>query len=316
MSGSGSAQDGKALASPQPRGSVATTRPGDIGSGDMVYLTDLKTRKYNYHQGTVLASERTDRSERIPVTLGVGKVVRVRPDNVRLSPLAPAAPGSTVLCGGLPVTPCFQALRDSFSQIPRASLVPDGVLSLVVSFLQLSTIDMRVVRVRGASSAAEPNIYYEFKPGGTLIAGIDDCWISKSGSCPNGVGSEWVEYNLRPSSAGGPRVCLLQKVSMRIPSDGPLSVRTFHIETEKRQKSPSQEAGAAQPSEPARLSSWTRASADFTVLRGGLGTHPMQTYVIDPPIFASKVRVVCTENQQGQSNPRHDSIGFWQINFE
>lgn len=77
---------------------------------------------------------------------------------------------------------------------------------------------------------------------------------------------------------------------------------------------------------------WYRASRDFHLIRGPRGSHPLEEFVVDPPVTARFIRIVCTENMQGHSsqlwckirhnstfsgrdNRMHDCIGFWEIKF-
>eukprot|EP00471_Norrisiella_sphaerica_P000472 CAMPEP_0184478254 /NCGR_PEP_ID=MMETSP0113_2-20130426/322_1 /TAXON_ID=91329 /ORGANISM="Norrisiella sphaerica, Strain BC52" /LENGTH=346 /DNA_ID=CAMNT_0026855965 /DNA_START=226 /DNA_END=1266 /DNA_ORIENTATION=+ len=237
-------------------------------------------------------------------------------------------------------------------------MLPEGIIKLVISFLEYDRVDMKQVEVLGCSSRATPNINYSFDPKGTVSPGTDACWISGRGSCPKGSGREYVTYKLR----GKP--CVLHSVAMRIPSDGPLSVRKFHLEastnTEADESPPptnwtgditgraAEEYSKREELELSQVISskpgskdwkmegkknaekqvqkakenmvetmeWKRASPDFNIMRGPSVTHPIQEFVLDPPVICTHIRVVCTQNQQGSEEcPHFDSIGFWEVVF-
>ena len=41
----------------------------------------------------------------------------------------------------------------------------------------------------------------------------------------------------------------------------------------------------------------------------------MQMFAIEPPIEASQIKLMCTQNFLGERYPEYDAIGFWQIIF-
>lgn len=59
----------------------------------------------------------------------------------------------------------------------------------------------------------------------------DEWWISRPGSCPGGLGAEWLEFSF-------PGLRRVSCVGLMIPPlpYGPLSVREFHLEVEAEGK--------------------------------------------------------------------------------
>ncbi|GAB5366206.1 hypothetical protein AAMO2058_001124800 [Amorphochlora amoebiformis] len=121
--------------------------------------------------------------------------------------------------GGLSVVGTLAAVREVLRS-------PPGYISnLVVSYLEILTPIMSEVTVIGCSTRALPNPPFDFHPDGTLQPGVSSCWISTRHSCYNGAGFEYVMYSL------GSKPRIVSKIALRIPSDGPLSVRKFYLET-------------------------------------------------------------------------------------
>lgn len=83
-----------------------------------------------------------------------------------------------------------------------------------------------------------------------------------------------------------------------VPPHGPLAVKKFHLAVLKEGE-------------------WVRVTPEYELLR----THPveesnsLQMFAIDPPIEASQIKLMCTQNFLGERYPEYDAIGFWQIIF-
>jgi len=223
---------------------------------------------------------------------------------------------------------------------------PVDIVEITMGYLTVDRVKMNTIRVLDCSSQTTPNIFYKFHPNGTLEEGINQCWISRTGTCPGGIGAEYITYDLG-------RYLAIRSVSMRIPSDGPLSVRAFHLETcvspreldtscndllipspapaasaeEDSERQIQQEekkndnrqlhskentSQSEQPPKPTHEEAnenlkdrikhwkWYRVSQDFKMLRGPTSSHPIQEFIVRPPTVARFLRVVCTENMQGE----------------
>jgi len=105
---------------------------------------------------------------------------------------------------------------------------------------------------------------------------------------PVDVFDEWVEYSLGPRNET--RRCSM--VGVRIPSlpQGPLSVRSFHLQT------------------PDREGRYHRVTDDYITL----DVEQMQRFAVVPPIETARLRVVCTTNA-AQIGFR--CVGFFDVEF-
>eukprot|EP00468_Gymnochlora_sp_CCMP2014_P005233 CAMPEP_0167758074 /NCGR_PEP_ID=MMETSP0110_2-20121227/10271_1 /TAXON_ID=629695 /ORGANISM="Gymnochlora sp., Strain CCMP2014" /LENGTH=300 /DNA_ID=CAMNT_0007644319 /DNA_START=252 /DNA_END=1151 /DNA_ORIENTATION=+ len=199
--------------------------------------------------------------------------------------------------------------------------IPREVLNLVLAYLHLHRPIMEDVEVVTHSSHAR-----NFVPRSSLERGLSSCWISKEGTCVKGFGNEYIVYDMAS-------IKTIRMVQMRIPSDGPLAVQTFHLEipdsnrtSEEILDSFLEEKGCenlrrtasgivlkrnVKSSQKAASIKWKRATTDLQLIRGNPRTHPLESFLVDPPIDTRFLRVMCTQNMQGNFNPMHDSIGFW-----
>ena len=146
----------------------------------------------------------------------------------------------------------------------------------IVSFLLVPRVAMSDVRAVGASSVApDPE---RCCIANALDPASDNWWISDTGSMPCGVGEEWIAFRLGEEAAEGrPQPSFaVERVELKIPPmpSGPLSVRTFRLET------------APSPNGP-----WTRASPDFVTLDAS-AAQPFHLARVE----AAYLRIVCTRN--------------------
>ncbi|KAJ1634979.1 hypothetical protein T492DRAFT_969377 [Pavlovales sp. CCMP2436] len=177
------------------------------------------------------------------------------------------------------------------------------LLELVLDHIKLPQVSMAEVRAMSASSVARQFAPAQCSATQTLSSDEETWWLSDTDTCPNGVGSEWVLYKLRPE--GRARV---QFVSLKIPKlpYGPLSVRVFHIEASDAEHGP-----------------FVRVSPDLCTF----DTQRMQEVALAPAVEASFIRVVCTVNAaaseledkwqrlSGMRLNEASSIGFFQLSF-
>jgi len=181
-----------------------------------------------------------------------------------------------------------------------------AVLNEILSYLRIQRVDATFIRAVTASSHM-----LNVELSHTLDERLDRWWISKEGSCPNGIGNEWVSYDLccRPSPNSTTtndrwgrrrrKVVMMNLLRLVIPPlpQGPLSVRKFHLEvsdTSAHKEGP-----------------WTVATEELTTL----DTPEVQEWSIDPPIESRFVRIVCRENAAAVFHPVYTCIGFFTIGF-
>jgi hypothetical protein len=235
------------------------------------------------------------RSERVDVRiLSTNTTATIQSEHATPLP-ARTPPGELVLL--------YRCVREGFL---RRTLLPllkhDELLELVLSFLRIKQVAIESVRAVGASSSAE---HSSCGPQNTLTPDDQRWWISAPSSCPNGVGSEWVLYELCSEEQGLARVSYIQLKIPKLPF-GPLSVRHFRLEAANEKTGP-----------------FVRASPDLTTMN----TKRLQQWALVPPIEARYVRVVCTmnaiadawdtsrESLGGMHLSLCDAIGFFHVRF-
>ncbi|KAJ1460436.1 hypothetical protein M885DRAFT_509416 [Pelagophyceae sp. CCMP2097] len=174
-----------------------------------------------------------------------------------------------------------------------ADLVPR-----VLAFLIVRTVDPAHVKSCGASSCMGG---FSNHANTTKPETEESWWVSAAGSCPNGVGREWVAFDLGDARR-------IRFVSVRIPPlpSGPLSVRTFHLET-------CIDGGG--------VGAWRAASPEFTTL----DTGELQEFQVVPAVDARFVRLVCSQNAVAHLLdhrpelrvvvPLPNAIGLFEIGF-
>lgn len=269
------------MAHPTP----ALVRVGVVGEG-------LGAR-YDGHVGEVVNGTLCASSGPVVVrVLSVDATISV--DSSTLQPLDPRP---------VPGAPCMplQSLGEKWIRRLIAPLMPDPALvDHVLSFIHIRHVSMEDVQVVAASSSAP---YDQCDPKHTLMPGCDCWWISSPGSAPNGVGCEFISYQL------GDTVRRVSFVRLQIPClpYGPLSVRIFHLESAEQADGP-----------------YTRASPELVTF----DTERMQEWALTPPIESRFVRIVCTVNAaaahqfedkwhrlSGMRLIEADCIGFFELAF-
>lgn len=239
---------------------------------------------YDGHVAELVAESRTERPGELIVVriLSTGATTTIRSEHATLLP-ARTPPGESVMLH------CCVPER-----FLRRMLLPllkhDEIFELVLGFLQIKQVVVEGVRAVGASSSAE---YQACAPQYTLTPDDRSWWISRPSSCPNGVGFEWVLYELCSAEQGRARVSYIQLKIPPLPN-GPLSVRRFYLEA------------ADEPQGP-----FVRASPNLTTF----DTDRMQEWALAPPIEARYVRVVCTMNAAADESASHTASGIFGLLF-
>lgn len=164
-----------------------------------------------------------------------------------------------------------EPVTDELIPVPVLHLQPE-LIDHVLSFLEVARVDMALVRAVGCSSIDEDNPS-RCAMDMALDPSPDNWWISAPGTTEGGVGAEWLAFCL--SENGQPRV--VERVELKIPPlpHGPLSVRTFHLESSACSDGP-----------------WQRASKDYETLDASAS----QAFQCEPPVEAPFIRIVCTRN--------------------
>jgi hypothetical protein len=247
------------------------------------------------HEGHVaeLIAEALDRwpNERASVrVLSTDSTMVVEPSQADLLPPR-TPPGEMVLP--------YRCASEFFLRRALGQLIAQvELVEHIISFLQLPQVSG--VAATGATSTAQ---YRACDPKNTLVANDESWWISSIESCPNGVGSEWVQYQL--CAEGRVRVQFVQLKIPRLPY-GPLSVRVFHLEAADEERGPFQ-----------------RVSPDLITF----DTDRMQEWALLPPVEARFIRIVCKMNAAaseledkwqrlaGMRLAEASAIGFLQIGF-
>merc|ERR1711871_370887 len=252
-------------------------------------------------------------TERIRVRLSTGKTIRCKKDNLGFaydSHIEKARIGQ-LLVNGMPRHMVAAVLRQLWDQQCFGIAVLE-LVELVLSFLHL-TVPTAPPVVAEASSEMAPSPHYTFRKDNAAVDSIDDCWISRPGTMQAGCGKEWLQFEF--STTALPMI--IHSVGVRTPLHGPLAVKTFHVEV------PSHEITC----------DWVRASPDFSMLPqfSTEVAHPIQEFHLPSPLLlypccsnphtvgsveVCRVRIVCTENVQGHSDPSADAIGLWSIVFK
>ena len=157
--------------------------------------------------------------------------------------------------------------------------------------MRLARVDSSSVEAVSASSTddSQPDVCHR---NNVLTPNEDTWWISAAGSCPGGVGREWVAFKLSATSAP----VRVDRVALKIPPlpMGPLSVREFHLESADNPEGP-----------------WNRASSSFQTL----DSSRLQEWALHPPVESRYARVVCTKNATANRTRIAGCVGFFYTKF-
>lgn len=185
------------------------------------------------------------------------------------------------------------------SQEPSAStyyLSPE-LVHHCISFLSILPVDSTQVTAVGCSSTDAQHDLSE-----CLTERTGTWWISASHSMPRGTGREWVELQLGETARRMTAVCL------HIPPlpVGPLSVREFTLQVLAS-------SGSLE---------WKELAQDTFVVANRTG---MQRFLLEEPVDAYRVRIVCLSNQMSEFIPvlaprmeyaRYECVGFYTVRLE
>eukprot|EP00931_Biecheleriopsis_adriatica_P060644 TRINITY_DN36430_c0_g1_i1.p1 TRINITY_DN36430_c0_g1~~TRINITY_DN36430_c0_g1_i1.p1 ORF type:complete len:334 (-),score=39.80 TRINITY_DN36430_c0_g1_i1:74-1021(-) len=194
--------------------------------------------------------------------------------------------------------------------------VPDMIGDQVLSYLRVPRVQQKELVVLGASSSRG-----DYPLEVVLNADESEWWISASGSCPGGLGREYLEFSL------GPSLRRLSFIGLRIPPlpYGPLSVRDFHVLARRPStvSSPSKVDVTASGSKDVSMegcegvcwAGWELVSAKpmQTLDRAGL-----QEFALVPPVETTAVCLVFTRNAASalggfSRGGGTDCIGLFQV---
>lgn len=260
-------------------------RAMDFRVGDLVRLVGLKREDFNHHVGQVVTLPAAN--GRIGVSLHGAvwedpekPVSQYDPFSLDPQNLRRVMPPSTERTGRM-------CVLDSMGPTGIKRLLgesgwglPDNVVELVVSQLQILSVQSDEVRVTNCSSGRD-----DFDISVVLNEHEDEWWISEPGSCPGGVGQEYLDFSFDA-------VRRISFVAMKIPPlpHGPLSVRDFHLLA----------GGSSEDPE-----SWERASP---VPLQTLDRADLQEFALVPPVEAQTIRLVCTRNADAASAEKEAEI--------
>eukprot|EP00947_MAST-08B_sp_MAST-8B-sp1_P001466 g1466.t1 len=279
-------------------GLLASCGAGQIvGSGGSGGGSKKKTKR------TIANSELDLVGGRLAVSPFDGKVIKVQPANVHAMISAAGAVGGRAGGGSSDSVPGSPRLQSDCGAraftlmlvLRRWGLSNDIAKHVLGEYLTLKTLDMSEVRALSCSSSqskAHGSDIHNTLPHSP--AGPHSWWISAPGSCYGGRGAEWVLYDL---AAGAMRRANF--VGLRIPKmpQGPLSVKTFHMEASM-----------------APLGPFRQVSDELRTL----DTDAWQWFCLAGPVDACYMRIVCTSNVLGPGMPPDagvDMIGFFEIAF-
>ena len=261
----------------QPLASCNGLNHGDSFSvGTSIRLVGLAARKYNSHIGRVIQVATKD--GRVGVELhGVAWAaadqslparnphrLALKPGNLRLCPGPSQRPASTTVLGTLPAS-CLRLILGE-----RGWGLPFGIVESVAEHLSILRVSLSDVSVVGCSSTRG-----DFPIGCVLDDSEGKWWISDEGAFVNGCGHEFLEF----SFGAVPRRVSFVGISIPPMPNGPLSVRSFHLETLSTDILGSE--------------CWRRVQSDSLMT---IDIDGLQEFSLVPPVEATKIRVCCTKN--------------------
>ena len=211
----------------------------------------------------------------------------------------PSLPSSSGEMHVLTVMDCPFNLKGLEKTFQRKLRHNGDVMRVLFEYLIVKPVTHAEVRVSKVSSTADPSRPIDQ----VLNAKEYQWWISKVGTMPKGIGSEWIEFRF-------PKTRRVSFVGVRIPElpHGPLSVRNFYLEwfdfgSNKTRRSPENEKHT------------------FETLN--MGT--LQVLRIPVPFDTDRVRFVCTRSAHSyavasvRADPHADdtytSVGMFQVCF-
>ena len=182
--------------------------------------------------------------------------------------------------------------QDIVQLLYRGMDLPIDVAKHMTKFLQIKDIVKSEISVTRASSTRGDY------PLSSVLGNEDGTWwISAEGSMESGQGEEYLEFSL--SRTGVARRCSYVGLSIPPLPQGPLSVRKFRIDWSYDGKE------------------WTEGCRRYTMET--MDMAGMQTFQLEQPIDAAKVRLVCLTNAftsaRGGTSP-FDCVGLFFVRWK
>ena len=183
----------------------------------------------------------------------------------------------TLLMGSAPY-------QDIVRLLYRGLDLPIDVANHMTKFLQIKDIVKSEITVTRASSTRGDY------PLSSILGNEDGTWwISAEGSMESGQGEEYLEFSL--SRTGVARRCSYVGLSIPPLPQGPLSVRKFRIDWSYDGKE------------------WTEGCRRYTMET--MDMAGMQSFKLEQPIDAAKVRLVCLTNAFTSQEAAHLHLIVW-----
>uniref|UniRef100_A0A0G4GRL1 F5/8 type C domain-containing protein n=1 Tax=Chromera velia CCMP2878 TaxID=1169474 RepID=A0A0G4GRL1_9ALVE len=178
-------------------------------------------------------------------------------------------------------------------RILRLHSVFDQIAHVIVEFLSIVAVNPDQIEATRCSSTS-----HHFPLSEALTPDTETWWISGSHRMVGGLGEEFVEVFL---SEIPKRVSFF---GLRIPPlpVGPLSVRRFHLLVSTERRCDDKQAECE----------WMRIPVSHESSFETLDRGDLQVFVLNPPVEATRVRVVCTENA---ARGIHECVGFFEARF-
>ena len=174
----------------------------------------------------------------------------------------------------------------------RGLSLPIDVAKHMTKFLQIKHVEKNHISVVRASSTRG-----DYPLSSVLGNEEGTWWISVEGSMESGQGKEYLEFSL--SANGTARRCSYVGLSIPPLPHGPLSVRRFRIDWSYDGKE------------------WTEGCRRYTMET--MDMAGMQSFKLDQPIDAAKVRLVCLSNAftsaRGGTSP-FDCVGLFYVRWK
>lgn len=182
--------------------------------------------------------------------------------------------------------------QDIIRLMHRGLGLPVDVGKHMTRFLEIKHVDESEISVTGASSTRG-----DFPLSSVLGDAVGTWWISAEGSMQSGQGKEYLEFRL--SSNGTARRCSYVGLSIPPLPQGPLSVRGFRIDWSYDGKE------------------WTEGRHRY--IMETMDMAGMQSFKLERPIDASRVRLVCLSNAfasaRGGTSP-FDCVGLFYVRWK
>ncbi len=271
-----------------------------------VFLQGLNTTKYNYHAGVVI----DDDGEQVAVRLHqlhknsgdetgeedqVDELLAIKVPRKNVVPLQFPRPKA----GKFLLTMDAPGDTETISGWMLRWGLPKEVARLIVSYFHILPIDNASVKCVACSSSRG-----DFNLDVVLNDNDSQWWISDHNEFRRGQGREWLEFDVSEKNSGAPTRVSLLGVKIPVLPYGPLSVRRFHIQySNDREVSTSSEPRVASLEE--RMIALSRNWISVpTHEMCTLDRPEIQMFAMQPPIEATRVRIVCTLSAIGEARNR------------